>query len=148
MNASKLFESLQAYREPVESLVRNSLAVQDIDYIFYGLVSEVGEVADVVSKSMRPNSDVGLCCRNLILELGDVFYYYCAPSVVMCGMDSKFDWLAPIMELTIGSAIDYLDDNTDYPGDYDRLAREIYSGLVQKLEERKKKLGTYIKQMT
>jgi MazG nucleotide pyrophosphohydrolase domain len=148
MNAAKLFKSLEAYREPVGALVRNSLAVNDVNYIFYGLVSEVGEVADVLSKSIRDEADVELCRRNLILELGDVFYWYCAPAVIGFKRDGNFNLLSPIMDLTISSAINYLDRSTEHPGDYDRLAREIYIGLVQKLEDRKKKLGTYTKPMT
>jgi hypothetical protein len=52
------------------------------------------------------------------------------------------------MELVINSALCYLEQTTEHPVDYDSLAREIYSGLVQKLDDRKAKLGTYTKPMT
>lgn len=48
---------------------------QAIPYLITGLTSEVGEVADLIKKSIRDGTDRDTYLQNMEKELGDCLYY-------------------------------------------------------------------------
>jgi len=68
--------TLEEYQDFVETtwLRENSPAKEELR-IFYGIIGELGEIAELNKKIMRDGGDPEVWRKNLVKEFGDVLYY-------------------------------------------------------------------------
>ena len=68
--------SLEEYQEFVETTwLREDNPQAEELRIFYGIVGELGEIAELNKKYMRDGGDDLTWRKNMVKEFGDVFYY-------------------------------------------------------------------------
>ena len=68
--------TLEEYQDFVETTwIREDSPAKEELRIFYGIVGELGEIAELNKKIMRDGGDASEWRKNITKEFGDVFYY-------------------------------------------------------------------------
>ena len=69
--------TLEEYQEFVETTwIREDTPQAEELRIFYGLIGEIGEIAELNKKFMRDGGDPEQWRENIIKEFGDALYYF------------------------------------------------------------------------